>query len=441
MLPVVARAHQPVTTMARWEARGFRAKLTRMTRLPACLTLVLALIVGCTEDDDVTATGGGGIDWSGAGAGGAGAAGPGGAGNGGSGADGGAATGGAGGMGTGGAGGTGAGGGAQTGTVLVVAVGSTGGITASRVAAGAWSSAALGDSSDHRPALAAFASGDATAMFLSNGTSPGPVRSLTWSGGSFGNPSDYAASAQGAPAYDAVGMVGHLAYHGANFMHYYDQGEAIMPPAGTQSFGPSAPAIAALPGEAAVAFAGDDGSLYAQSRVGGQWQAAVNITGSLAGKPPALAALSGGPDDLLAAWVNHDPGSMDDTKIAYATRNSGGWSTPALIGTAVFTQGDVTLAALSGGDALLAYRGTDGKGYTVRYSGGSWGAPLGLATPSIDVQATPGVSAGVDGHDAEICYAGSDGVAHHMRLSGGSWSASEAIGGTGLVHCAIAAIP
>jgi hypothetical protein len=341
---------------------------------------------------------------------------------------------GAGGMGT---GGMGTGGGAESGTVLAVAVGASSGITASRVAGNAWSSAALGEGSSHRPAIAAFDNGDATAMFTAGST----VRSVTWTSGSFGNPSNYANAAQGAPAYDAVGTVGHLAYQGTNFKHYYDQNEPIAPPAGAQSFGPTPPAIAALTGEALVAMAGDDGSLYTQSRVGGQWQAAVNVTGSLAEKTPAVVALGGSGPDAMVAWVNHDPGDNDDTKIAYATRSGSSWSSPSFVDVTVFTQDDIDLTALAGGDALLAFRGTDGKAYTVRYSSGNWGSPQALAMPNVDVAAPPTVTSVVDFFDAELCYAGSDGVAYHTRLNGSSWTATETIGGTGLVHCAIAAIP
>lgn len=406
-------------------------------RLLSVATLGLTLSWACSSAEEETTTGGGGIDWSGAGAGGAsvggsgttGGAGPGpggsapGGGNTGGDADGGGGTGGT---------------TVLTGTVVAVAVGPTNGITGSSVAGAAWTTAALGEGSIARPAMATLAGGDAVATFL-GGTA---VVGVAWSGSAFGPPSEYAAGpAQGAPAFTAIASIEHLAYHGADFLHYYGQGEPIAPAASPQSFGPSAPAIAAVPGEAVVAFAGDDGSLYAQSRSGGQWQPAVNVVGSLAQRSPALVALEGSGPDLLMTWVNHDPVSTDHTKIAFATRTGNAWSTPALIGSAVFTADDITLAALPGGDALLAYRGTDAKAYTVRFAAGSWGAPQGIATPNPDVASAPGVAMGVDGYDAELCYAGGDGAAYHVRLDASGFTAPATIGGTSLVHCAIAAIP
>ena len=325
-----------------------------------------------------------------------------------------------------------------TGTVIAIAVGPTDGITGESVAGAAWTSTALGEGSIARPALATVAGGDAVAMFL-GGTA---IRTVAWSGGAFGTPNEYAAGpAQGAPAFATIAAAEHLAYHGADFLHYYDQGEPIAPTVTTQSFGPTPPSIAALPGEAVVAFAGDDGSLYAQSRSGGQWQAAVNVVGSLAQRSPALVALTGNGPELLLAWVNHDPLSTDHTKVAFVTRSGAVWSAPALVGADVFTGEDIALGALPGGEALLTYRGTDDKAYAVRYANGSWGVPQGIATPNPDVAAAPGVTAGVGGFDAELCYAGSDGVAYHLRLDASGFTTPAAIGGSALVYCAIAAIP
>ena len=113
-----------------------------------------------------------------------------------------------------------------TGTVVAVAVGPTSGINGAGTAGAAWTSAALGEGSIARPAMATLAGGDAMAMFL-GGTA---VRTVTWSAGAFGTPSEHAAGpAQGAPAFTAIAAIEHLAYHGTDFLHYYDQGEPIAP--------------------------------------------------------------------------------------------------------------------------------------------------------------------------------------------------------------------
>jgi hypothetical protein len=406
-----------------------------MSRLSSCALMLVAAAsayVGCADSGEgTTSTAGGGIDWSGAGAGGSFAVG----GNGGM-----ASIGGGGSGAMGGAGGStsssGGGGSSPGGTLVAIAVGASSGITATSLGGQAWSSDALAEGSSARPAIAATSDGDALAFFLSSGD----LRSVAYLNGSFSAPSTHAASTQGAPAYATDGLDGHVAYHGSDFLHYYDQAEPVAPPASPQSFGPTPPGIAALGNEVLLGFAGNDGSLYMQSRDNGQWQAAVNVVGSNIERSPAVIRLTSGPEAMVA-WVNEDPPSPDHTKIVYATRTTGTWSAPAVVDSGVFTQDDIALAALPSGEALLAYRGSDGKAYVARYTSGSWSAPFGLATPSLDVASPPSITAGINNQDAEICFVTPAGIAQHASLSGTTWSAPTSIGGDNLTACAIAAIP
>src|SRR5690606_23852791 len=103
----------------------------------------------------------------------------------------------------------------------------------------------------------------------------------------------------------------------------------------------------------------------------------------------------------------------------------------------VFTPEAPNLAALAGGDALLAFRGSDGKGYTLRWTG-SWSSVLPLQA---DVLTTPAVCAGAPGADAELALVAPGGAVEHLRLTGTSWSAPTPVGGAGLLHAAVAALP
>ncbi|MEZ4439626.1 MAG: hypothetical protein R3B72_11090 [Polyangiaceae bacterium] len=420
----------------------------RGERLVLGMALAMALGSGgaCGSDGGDTTSGkGGSIDWSGSGGSG-GNLGTGGlAGTGGEGATGaGSSTSNTGGMtGSGGDGGTGAGGPAS---VVAIGVGPSSGLLAAWDGA-AWTVAALGEGSAAGPAIAAVASGEAAALFPApNGT----LRRLAYTSSGWGSVADLGAST-GATTPPRAAAGGHFTFLGENFLHYYaaygavtwsPAEEAVLPSMGAQSFGPSPAGIARDGSDVTIAFAGNDGALYTQTRSGGQWQGATMVAGSKVLLPPALIALSGG--DALLTWVNEDPMSTDHTKIMFSRRTGSAWSSPAIIDAGVFTQAPIAATALPADGAVVVYRGSDGKAYSVRYAGGQWGLPFGVGTPSVDVIGSPAVAPGASGGstsaDAEMCFVGSGGDLHHTRLMGTAWSSPEAMGGSGLTSCAVATI-
>ncbi len=417
---------------------------------------LLAVASGCARGGDNEGTGGATVSWS-TSSGGGGASSSGSLGGGGSstsssgsgGTGGGTSSSGSGGTGT---GGTGGGGGSGGGTLLLLAGGPSSVLGASFVPNQGWTSQTLSGSTGDGTALTITTAGDGVGALRQTGT--GALRFTVWSGASWTALGDVASqlTTRAAPALDSAGTAAQLVSHGDDYLHYYGayQGswnptaELVKPQSQPQSFGPTPARIALLGSDVVVAFAGNDGSLYAQTRSGGTWQGAVNVTGSKIGLSPAIAALSSGAE-LMVVYVNDDPNQSDDKKIFWSTRSAGLWSTPLKISDTIFTDEPPALAALAGGEALLAFRGTDGKPYTARYTPGAnppWSAAFGVDNPNPSVASPPAVAPGIGGVDAELAYVSQGtGSAAHTRLTGLSWATPVTVGGSGLGHVAIASAP
>lgn len=341
---------------------------------------------------------------------------------------------------------TGSGGGGASGpaSLLVLGAGTSGALGA-RFDGSDWTTTTFGETSDRRPAVA-FLGADSGLFVLRGAAAPNPLRFTTWSaGGGFEAWADVGAGANSRDRPVLAG--GSLAYQGSDFKHYYGlygtnwmpSGEAIGPSVPLQSFGPAAGDGALLGADFVFAFPGDDGGVYVQARSAGTWAAADAIPSAQTDVTPALVALSSGPE-LLAVWVNDDPGQFDDQKIFFATRSGGAWSAPAKIDDGVFALEAPALAPLAGGEAVLAFRGTDDKPYALRFDGASWGAVGPVASPNPTIASPPALAPGAPGAEAELVYV-SGGAAVHVRLSSGSWSSPTTIGGAGLTHAAIASAP
>lgn len=403
--------------------------------------LVAAVVGGGCGSDDEAGGGGGDVPWSTSAFGASTVAtGSGGAGAGGSATSG----GGAGGATTSGSG-SGGGGASGPATALVLGAGPSAALGA-RFDGSDWSSTTFGETSDLRPGVS-FLGVDRGLFVLRAASAPHRLRFTTWSAdGGFEAWSDISATAT---TRDRPVLVGaSLAYQGSDFKHYYalfgaswmPTGEPIGPSQPLQSFGPAAGHGTTLGGDFVFAFPGDDGGVYVQSRSGGTWAAATGIPGAQTDVTPAIVALTSGPE-LLAVWVNDEPGQFDDQKVFFATRSGGVWSTPAKIDDGVFAVEAPTLAALAGGQAVLAFRGTDDKPYALRFDGTSWSAVGPVGSPNNPTIASPPVLApGAPGADAELVYV-SGGAAIHVRLTAGGWSSPVTIGGAGLTHAAITTEP
>lgn len=204
------------------------------------------------------------------------------------------------------------------------------------------------------------------------------------------------------------------------------------------SFGPSPASITAIGSDAIVAFAGDNNDLFDQTRSVGAWQGAhPHGLGYPVLLSPTIVALASGPS-LMIVFVR-----STDARIMYTTRTGSTWAPAVQVNVNALTNEPVSLAALPSGDAVLAYRGQDGKVYWSRYTAvAAWSTPTGVATPNFGTPSPPAVSQGASGADAEMVYVDTaTGAAVHARLNGMSWSAPVSIGGSGLTRVAIAAMP
>ncbi len=340
--------------------------------------------------------------------------------------------------------GSGGGGASGPATALVLGAGPSGAIGA-RFDGTDWTTTTFGETSDRRPAVA-FLGVDSGLFVLRGAGAPNPLRFTTWSAGAgFETWADLGAGVNTRDRPVLAG--GSLAYQGSDFKHFHGlyvtswmpSGEPIGPTVPLQSFGPAAGDGARLGADFVFAFPGNDGGVYVQTRSGGVWAAADPIPSAQTDVTPALVALTSGPE-LLAVWVNDDPGQFDDQKIYFATRNGGTWSTPAKIDDGVFAVDAPALAPLAGGEAVLAFRGTDDKPYALRFDGASWGAVGPVGSPNPTITSPPALAPGAPGAEAELVYV-SGGAAVHVRLSSGTWSGPITIGGAGLTHAAIASAP
>jgi hypothetical protein len=318
----------------------------------------------------------------------------------------------------------------------------------------AWSGANITGASLDAPSLVLLSSGEAVGLVRG-----GSLDALQFTSFAAGSWSAWAAvgtsTTRAAPSLVSAGASVHAVLHDTSFMHAYaaydgaawsPTNEGLTPGGGSQSFGPSAPRVALVGGEPVTVFAGNDETLYAQTRSGGAWQAAVPVAGSNIFDPPAITALSSGAE-LLVVYINHQPApppNAEDKKLYYATRTSGVWSAPQKISDQVFAVEPPTITALAGGEALIAFRGTDNKGYTVRYTPGAtpWGAPTPIGNPNPDIASPPGVASGSGTFVAELAYVdAASGAAHHVRHDATGWGTATLVGGSGLTHVAIASAP
>ena len=268
---------------------------------------------------------------------------------------------------------------------------------------GSWAIHSLADATSFGPALAITAAGQGVGLIRANGT--GDLRAVTWSAGQWGafNNVGPAVTTREQPSLSAAGAGARAAFHGDNFKHYFAswngllwsvQAETIGLGA-DQSVGPSPPQLASSPAfpagaEATVAFiANAVNKPFARNRVAGVWDAAQMVDGAATNfnLAPDLVSLTAGPE-LMMVWMR------SDNQVLYATRSSGVWSAGAVVPSA-FTAARVSLAALPGGGAILAFQGTDNFLYYTLYAAGAWGAVLPFSAPNVPLAGSPAVVGGV----------------------------------------------
>lgn len=332
------------------------------------------------------------------------------------------------------------GGACASGTVAVLAGSDTSLAAAVQEKGGGWTKTALVGASKSLPALVAAENGFLGVVR----TTSDAVASVAF-GGAWSGPTAIAgATTIGSPALASSGATTHLAILTPAFEHAYGAtlqttwttaGEALQPPQGAKSFGPSAPAIAAIGNEVVVAYDGDDGGLYLQSRSATAWGAPAGLLGAGVHKPvPPVLVPWEGASDLVVLFAD---GSQDHV-IRHATRATGAktWSAVANTGALAFTPEAFRAARISTTQLLVAYRGGDARAYAMvgTFASGAftWSAPVPLFG-SAAVDGAPSVARGVCGDDA-VAVASAGGAVKIARLrganaGGGTWAAPADVPG------------
>jgi hypothetical protein len=315
---------------------------------------------------------------------------------------------------------------------------------------GPWSGAAVsGGSTLGVPALVPFGAG-----FLGLFRGAGDTLSATsQSGGAFGAASTVvAAGVKDAPALAASGASAHAIYAtpGAianDYVHRTFNGTAwsaddpVKPSGGAQSFGNTAPAIAAVGAELVLAQNGTNEGLYVQ-RFDGAWSTAKAIVGAGTfqnGVPPVLAPASGA-FDLVLLYADN----TNVHNIGFATHQPGKpldeWSNATTIALAQ-TASPFSAALVKSNVVAVAFRGNDAKLYvtfgTIGASAIAWTAPAAILPGGGTTDGPPAIAKGVCGDDAIVVY-GSAGQTKATRLRGTTWAAPEAVTGAAGARVAVA---
>ncbi len=322
---------------------------------------------------------------------------------------------------------------------------------------GQWSTAsALAGGASAAPALVAYAGGYLGAFTGTGAAGDLPLESTAYTG-SWSQPAHVAAAlAQGIPALAVLGSSAHVVYWGSNSKFYHgtyagsawdSASDPVQSSGAPQSFGPSAPAAAAVGTTLLAVQSGQDGQVYAQPW-STAWQAAAPVAGSSAvtSLAPAVIALSGGGADAMIVFVH--AGDAASYHLQYATRDAGtgSWSATADVydqATNIAYAGTTpALVALPGGKALLAWQGSSTPyPYVSTYVPGTgWTAPLAATADSL--VSPPSVAAGACGADAVMAYVKSGGTVQIVTSTGGAWGTPVAVAGaTGMSWVAVASAP
>jgi hypothetical protein len=213
----------------------------------------------------------------------------------------------------------------------------------------------------------------------------------------------------------------------------------------TQSDGPHAPGLAGLASELVLGQVGGDKNIYARSFTTA-WQDPVEIVdGGIAntqgsndetmGAPARVIALNGGTAELMLVYTR-----LGDYKLMSVTRTSGVWSAPLELNDSEFTTEPFQLAALAGGKAIVAWRGSNGQGYVSTYNGTSWTATA-TNIAAFAINSAPSVAIGNCGSVAVAAYGKAGGI-DLVRYDGTSWGTPVSVTTTAnMSYVAVAVSP
>jgi hypothetical protein len=201
--------------------------------------------------------------------------------------------------------------------------------------------------------------------------------------------------------------------------------------AGNPSFGPSAAPAAAAGNDLVIAQDGDNAKLYTQDW-SGTWAPAVQIADpvvTLKSAPPALVSVTG-TFDLVLLYAQSAPPNT----IGFATRDATTkmWSAGAVTQDTAQTAEQMSVTRLSATTLLVAFRGNNGRPYTMTGTIGAssitWGLPSALLADTSTVDSAPAVAPGVCGNDAIAVFA-SGGIIKATEYRGTTWSVPGTVAG------------
>ena len=327
-----------------------------------------------------------------------------------------------------------------SGTVAVLAGGDTSLTGAVQIKGGAWTGAAIaGGAARSTPSLVAFGAGFTGLTRGATDALQAVTYGTTWSASALGG-----ATTIGAPAVAVVGTKAESAVlagapNANKFFRYENAGtswsaaaDPLTPAGGTQSFGPSAGAVAAAGSDLVFAQCGDDGNLYAQTW-NGAWTVPqmVSSGGTNKDAAPSLVAVSG-TFDLLLLYGGAPSNNVN--VIGYATRDASSktWATAQVTSPLAQTGEAMSVARISQFVVLVTFRGNNQRPYymtgTLGAAAVSWSAPAPLLADTSTVDAAPAIAKGVCGDDA-IAVFSSAGQVRASRYRGNAWTVPETVAG------------
>lgn len=332
-----------------------------------------------------------------------------------------------------------------SGTVAVLAGNDATLTGAVQVAGGAWSGASIsGGAAKSPPSLVAFGTG-----FTALTRGPADVLQAVAYGASW----SAAVAVTGTPATidtPALAVVGTKAegvflsdtnkfFRIENAGTSWSAPDPVTPPAGGQSFGPSAGTVAAAGTDLVFAQNGSDNGLYYQV-YGGAWSTGLGVfgAGTLPSSSPVLVAIDG-KFDLVLLY----PDKSAPNVIGHSTRDKGtkAWSSAAVTHALAQSATPFSAAAISPTTLLVTFAGNDSLPYVMKGTIGAtaitWTAPTRLVSAATTVDSAPSVAKGVCGDDAIAVFA-TAGQVKATRYRGGSWSAPESVSGASGGRVAVA---
>ncbi len=192
-----------------------------------------------------------------------------------------------------------------------------------------------------------------------------------------------------------------------------------VPDGGGQLAGRSAPAIAAVGADYALAYSAS-GNLAVQTFSQNAWSSAAIVATGASGLGPAMTSLEGTKDLVLVYQGT-------DLVLRYLLRDAAtkAWSTPAVVDTTANSDGRPEIAPMKHGRAMLVWKQNDHPLFSAFDANAAkpWTLPSSvLVGNNPAVKSTPGVAIGGCGSDATASYADDQGNVFVVQFAGAAWN-------------------